>query len=203
MHKLHLRINFPVLESCMFQWLTYRKRGMQMEVYPYLAEYFHNHGGTVIKCYVIDDQVFIRAKPSLPDIIKSVNRSEIRNICHDSQDSHPVIAAQNLNTCSSGNGEMAFHTLQNMPCVTAEFVNTALAEDELTIEAAQRCARVIRKATDLSLFGFDLIAPTDGDGFILVDVNAFPSFKGVEGAADALREFVQHRCKRSFGLFAA
>ena len=153
-----------------------------MEVYPYLVESFHNHGGTVIKCYAIDSEVFIRVKPSLPDIVK-----------HDCENESGT--GRSL-TLDNPKGEVAFHTLTNMPCVAAEAVSTAVVKDAMTVEAAQKCAAVIRKTTGLSLFGFDLTVPSRWTRFLLVDVNAFPSFKGIPEASEALRVFVQRKCKR-------
>lgn len=148
----------------------------------------------MIKCYAIDDQVFLRAKPSLPDIVKHQHENENwsgRNVNEETQSCRSSTAPMK----DTGNGEIAFHTLTNMPCVAAESVNTALVRDAKTALAAQSCAAVIRDATGLSLFGFDLTVPSLGEGYMLVDVNAFPSFKGIEGAAEALRVFLQCQCK--------
>lgn len=168
---------------------------MQMEVHPYLAESFHNHGGTVIKCYAIDGHVFLRAKPSLPDIVKHPHESRHCSGGGVTPDKQPCHGGSGAPMQDAFSGEIAFHTLTNMPCVASTSVNAALAKDATTAEAAQSCAACIRDATGLSLFGFDLVAPSIGAGFLLVDVNAFPSFKGIEGATEALRIFLQNQCK--------
>lgn len=156
---------------------------MQMEVHPYLAECFYNHGGTVMKCYAIEEQLFVRAKPSIPDIH--------RPAAHASRETDGT----QDRAWQGYHGEAAFHTLTNMPCAESDSVHHSLADDQLTMEAAQLCAATIRAATGLTLFGFDLTKPA-AERFLLVDVNAFPSFRGIPGAAEALREFFKHRCKR-------
>lgn len=150
----------------------------------------------MIKCYAIEGQVFIRAKPSLPDVLTHKCSNENRS---DRFPRQPAAGPSHSGAAPvQGNpeGEIAFHTLTNMPCVAAESVNTAVVKDAMTVEAAQRCAAVIREATGLSLFGFDLTVPSSWGSFLLVDVNAFPSFKGITGASDALRLFLQRQCKR-------
>jgi hypothetical protein len=156
---------------------------MQMRVYPFLAEMFHNHNGTVIKCYAVEEKVFIRAKPSIPDLPWSTS----------SRGQSCGTRGGDLQWCS---GQVAFHTLMNMPCAEPGSVQWSLAEDPLTVRAAQLCAAAIRAATGLTLFGFDLTRPSAANTFLLVDVNAFPSFKEISGAAEALREMLKHRCKR-------
>jgi glutathione synthase/RimK-type ligase-like ATP-grasp enzyme len=55
-------------------------------------------------------------------------------------------------------------------------------------ELVQCCAALIAARTGLTLFGFDLIKPSGSDHMLLIDVNAFPSFKGIPDAAHALRQ---------------
>ena len=150
----------------------------------------------MIKCYAIDSEVFIRVKPSLPDIVKHDHDNKSgTGTCPAQLDTGARHLGDAL-TRNNPRGEIAFNTLTNMPCVAEEAVNTDVAKDAMTVEAAQRCAGVIREATGLSLFGFDLTLPLRWGRFILVDANAFPSFKGIPGASEALRLFVQRQCKR-------
>lgn len=167
-----------------------RMYNVQMEVCPYLAESFHNHGGNVIKCYAAGSRVFLRAAPSIPDYpFECIDK----NVDSNDQDSgHQT--GENF-TSAHQRHEIAFHSLKNLPCISADAIKAALAQDQNTIEAAQRCAEVIRDATGLSIFGFDFTIPSAGTGFLLVDVNAFPSFKGVDGAAESLRQLLQQVCQ--------
>lgn len=52
-------------------------------------------------------------------------------------------------------------------------------------DRVRACAAAIRRASGLSIFGFDIIVPAEsesdaGPEFLVVDLNAFPSFKGFD-----------------------
>lgn len=142
-----------------------------MPVYPCLVESVFNHAGVVIKCYAMKGQLFLVAKPSLPDA------------------PDPGRDAATAYT-SGGGGCQRFHSLTDMPCAAAEDIDTGVSESVQVQEAAEACARVIAETTQLALFGFDLVQPTARSHLVLVDVNAFPSFRGVPGAAGAWRAIV-------------
>lgn len=151
---------------------------MQMPVYPFVVESVHNHSGVVFKCYAIQEQVFVHAKPSLADAPESGDPRQ------------PSQAAQS--SCR-------FHSITDMPCAPLDCIDLSVPETAPARAAAAVCARALAGASRLQLFGFDLIKPTVMDCFVLVDVNAFPSFKGTAGAAEALRAAVV-ACTRHPGV---
>eukprot|EP00892_Ulva_mutabilis_P010710 jgi/Ulvmu1/8010/UM004_0246.1 len=145
----------------------------QVEVYPCLVEAVHNHGGVVIKCYAIKGRLFMHAKPSLPDV------------------AGPVVDGRPSATAGDETGCIRFHSLKNMPCAAPESIDQGITDEATVREAAEACAHVIAEKTGLALFGFDLVKPAALDHFLLIDVNAFPSFRGVPDAAEALRSFIK------------
>lgn len=141
---------------------------MQMPVCPFIVESVHNHSGVVFKCYVIQERVFVHARPSLPDW---------------PDPRHPWQAPH-------AEQSRRFHSITGMPCADGDRIDLSVRATAPVRAAAARCARVLANETRLKLFGFDLVKPTEMDCFVLVDVNAFPSFKGAAGAPEALRAAV-------------
>ena len=145
---------------------------LQVPAYPVLVEQFHNHGNVQLKCYVVDRAVHVHVKPSFPDVGLSRDGS----------------------TCWLGGIEVpcyppfvyAFHSLHSMPKADVSSNTDGVTYDKAVV---QRAAQEIGSRTGLTLFGFDLIKPhrSCGAEYLLIDVNAFPSFKGVPEAGDALR----------------
>lgn len=143
---------------------------MQIPVFPCIAECVHNHSGVVYKCYIIDQKMFVHPKPSFEDV--TTQHSE----------GAQAVKEGGIHTSTR------FHSIKNMPCASKERCNFSISKEHPVWAAAQLCSEVLKDVTDLTLFGFDLVRPSIFDHFLLVDVNAFPSFKGTEGAAEALRD---------------
>jgi glutathione synthase/RimK-type ligase-like ATP-grasp enzyme len=60
-------------------------------------------------------------------------------------------------------------------------------------EIALRCG----EAMGLSLYGLDVIESPDGP--VVVDVNYFPGYKGVPGAAAAIADHIDHAARATTG----
>ena len=144
--------------------------------FPVIAERFHSHDGQMLKCYVIGQQVYTRHKPSIQDVSLDVAQND---------GSHIRVGAH-LVACNAP-GVVSFNSLKSLP--GREHIDTGAAQSlDISQEAVQACADMIRQCLGLLLFGFDLILPNESpDTPLLIDVNAFPSYKGIQGAADALR----------------
>ena len=74
----------------------------------------------------------------------------------------------------------------------ADKIDIPIAPDELP-EEWSRITHEIGRVFDLQLYGVDLLLTANGP--IIVDVNSFPGFRGVPGAADALVALVDRLCK--------
>ena len=84
----------------------------------------------------------------------------------------------------------AFHSLDNMPKAVSGSGAGECTYDQAVID---QVAQSIQSKVGLTVFGFDLIKPITDSAvpFLLIDVNAFPSFKGVPEAACALRKYLK------------
>jgi Inositol 1,3,4-trisphosphate 5/6-kinase ATP-grasp domain len=144
---------------------------MQVTLYPAVVEAFHNHGGRQLKCYAIQEHIFVHTKPSFPN----VQAVEGDGCMHFDEQRVRVTSPDTLR----------FHSLDSMPKANASLD----AWDGWDRQVVEACAREIAARTGLTVFGFDLICPHDQQPapYLLIDVNAFPSFKGAVGADACLR----------------
>jgi ribosomal protein S6--L-glutamate ligase len=74
----------------------------------------------------------------------------------------------------------------------ASKIDIPISPDELPTEWS-RITHEIGRVFNLQLYGVDLLMTANGP--IIVDVNSFPGFRGVPGAADALVSLVDRLCK--------
>jgi hypothetical protein len=160
---------------------------LQVVAYPVLVERFHNHGGVQLKCYSIGGEVHVHVKPSFPDVA----------LAQDSNGEACLIAGAEV-PCSFP-FVYSFHSLDSMP--KAEDSTRDFAYE---LKVVRCVAQAIEQRVGLTVFGFDLIRPRKCSAapMLLIDVNAFPSFKGVPEAATALRTCMKRatewsrKCKR-------
>jgi len=64
-------------------------------------------------------------------------------------------------------------------------------EFEIT-EDIKKLSKILSKELNLKIFGFDLVRPLDLDKYYLIDLNDFPSFKGIHNIEDELIEFIKN-----------
>jgi len=55
-----------------------------------------------------------------------------------------------------------------------------------------RLSKVLSKELNLKIFGFDLVKPTDSDNFYLIDLNDFPSFRGIPNIENELSDYIKN-----------
>lgn len=63
-------------------------------------------------------------------------------------------------------------------------------EFEIT-EEIKKLSQILSKELNLKLFGFDLVKPINQDKLYLIDLNDFPSYKGIPKVEDALSKFIK------------
>ena len=94
-------------------------------------------------------------------------------------------------------GERTFYGRRRSPIDGAVGQAEERTLDDLG-ETAHELSRAVGEAYDLSVFGVDFLFTSEGP--IIVDVNAFPGFRGMTGAADAIAsvaiEAYRSRCAR-------
>jgi glutathione synthase/RimK-type ligase-like ATP-grasp enzyme len=62
---------------------------------------------------------------------------------------------------------------------------------EITEEIIQ-FSKILSTELNLKIFGFDLVRPLDQDKFYIIDLNDFPSFKGIPNVERDLKEFIEN-----------
>lgn len=149
-----------------------------------LVQKFHNHGGYFLKVYVIEDDVMVFKRPSLPNL----SSPQLKSIGFDSRFAYPTI-----DDFLPGVGTAQQTVLQArggkccgdpLPSLNHKLRNVASA---------------IREEFGLSLFGFDVIISSDervDEEILVVDVNYFPSFKEVADFPRRFFKFCRDRSSR-------
>ncbi len=64
-------------------------------------------------------------------------------------------------------------------------------EFEIT-EDIKKLSRILSTELNLKIFGYDLVRPLDQDKYYLIDLNDFPSFKGIPNIENVLIEFIKN-----------
>lgn len=137
--------------------------------FPCVLQEFRDHNAQQLKVYVVGSEVFWSDKKSLPDLSNFTT------------------------TTNSAAAAVQFNTLENMPTSAADLAQRlgvtvggeagapVLVSSVLSRETIVATADAIRTSSGLSIFGFDIIVPKgDVKQFLVVDLNAFPSFKGFD-----------------------
>lgn len=144
---------------------------------PCVASEYQDHGETLFKAYVIDAEVMVFARKSLPDIGDLAQ--PVDSLLFDSRLAYPTRAAFARGQTDGG------HT----PAREDSRLGVSRSADEFRAVAA-----AIREEFGLGVFGFDAIAPGDAGPLVVVDVNFFPSYKEV---ADFPRRFMRMLARKA------
>jgi len=146
---------------------------------PLIAQQFINHNSTLYKVYVLGERVFYQVKPSLKNFDLSINQSIIT---FDSQKPFET-------------------TISDHAIMESNLQEVNYDATEGNDKVFKQVGDQLRKALDVSLFGFDLIRDCDQNEdskvapYCVVDVNYFPTYKGI--SRETLFEYViEHLCKR-------
>jgi len=75
-----------------------------------------------------------------------------------------------------------------------DYIDVDLLEREnLEItEEVKKLSRILSKELNLKIFGFDLVQSTHQEIFYLIDLNDFPSFKGIPRVENALTNYIKN-----------
>ncbi|MHA2038843.1 MAG: ATP-grasp domain-containing protein [Promethearchaeota archaeon] len=71
-------------------------------------------------------------------------------------------------------------------------VNLLEREEFEITEDIRKLAKILSKELKLKIFGFDLVQPLNQDKLYLIDVNDFPSFKGIPNIEKTLSIFIKN-----------
>ncbi|KDO30623.1 hypothetical protein SPRG_04523 [Saprolegnia parasitica CBS 223.65] len=121
---------------------------------PLLFQEFVNHDGRLYKGYVLGPTILVSERVSLPNL----ERGGAKSVEFDTQSPFPTAASFAI-----------------APAPVVATPPTAISA-ALT-ESLHAIGRAIQDATQLSLFGFDVIIDARTGQHLVIDVNYFPSFK--------------------------
>jgi len=150
---------------------------------PAIVQEYVDHGGVVWKVYVLGEEVFISRRRSTPDV-----GSLLQDV--------PTGMSMPADTPAC----IEFHSLETLP-VSLPWIRNKDEEKEkprgspglMRPEFLQALAGVMRHHTRLTLFGFDVIFDFAAGEAVVVDINFFPSFRGIDEAPAALRATLHAR----------
>ena len=149
---------------------------------PLIAQQFVNHNSTLYKIYVIGERVFYQIKPSLKNFDLNSSQDTENIITFDSQkpfDSH----ISDTSIVESSLKEVSYYA--SVQSDHHDFIFKQVSDQ-------------LRKALNVSLFGFDLVKDCREESsshYYVVDVNYFPSYKGIsrEVLFDYIVEYLTQR----------
>ena len=56
----------------------------------------------------------------------------------------------------------------------------------------RKLSKILSQKINLKIFGFDLVKPVDKDIYYLIDLNDFPSFKGIPNVENVLKDYIKN-----------
>eukprot|EP00002_Diphylleia_rotans_P038648 TRINITY_DN8827_c0_g1_i2.p1 TRINITY_DN8827_c0_g1~~TRINITY_DN8827_c0_g1_i2.p1 ORF type:complete len:323 (-),score=54.34 TRINITY_DN8827_c0_g1_i2:37-1005(-) len=134
---------------------------------PFIVQPFVNHGGKILKVYVMSDYSSVIEKKSIPDL-----------------------------DCSQGPAILPFNS-QSFSDATFEELRLQKASTNVSLEnrenAIQLLSNAIQKHTSMSIFGYDCIYDFAKNRIYIVDLNYFPSFNGVPERENRLTEWLLNK----------
>jgi len=145
---------------------------------PAIIQEYINHNATVFKVYVAGEMVFVEQRESLPNLSNSP-LPNTRDDCIFHFDSLqrtkpeclPQSCAAALNDSPSSENEIVKPDQKNW-AVDKEY---------------RKLASILKYEFQLELFGFDVIFDCQHGRAAIIDLNYFPSYNSVEGAASAVQ----------------
>jgi len=178
------------------------KEDLHLVTVPCVVQQYHDHDEGLYKVYVIDQDVMVFRRQSLPNLhlrnshagaASSAPSSPVRSLPFDSRKNYPTYSDFVSGGPEGPSGERKDETA---PSSSANL--EAPIPPEL-FDACQRTATAIREEFGLSLFGFDAILPNDrcpspsavAVKIVVIDVNYFPSYKEVSDFPFRLKNFLR------------
>ena len=153
------------------------------------AEQFISHGGRVYKVFVLDEQVYVGERKSLPDV-ESTDPEALSQLA-------AKVDGEHVRDSDSGVGYLLFDSA--VLTKGKEKLGKGLAparrlgEQGLDVLLVSLLKDSIAKRIGTRLFGFDLLVGASTGQYFVVDVNVFPGYKGVDEAYPHLRQHLVQR----------
>ncbi|XP_049850874.1 inositol-tetrakisphosphate 1-kinase-like [Schistocerca gregaria] len=135
--------------------------------YPIYVEEFINHDATLFKVYVLGDYISVVTRNSLPNFPRSGYHPPI---CFNSQEWKHTLPP-----------EYMFEYTGKSPRPSDEVVRGLASE--------------IKRLSNLTLLGFDVIVNAESKKMCVVDLNYFPDYMGVESLQERLLSHLIKACE--------
>ncbi|KAK3253943.1 hypothetical protein CYMTET_36825, partial [Cymbomonas tetramitiformis] len=159
------------------------------------------YAGCQHKVYVLGEHVHVVARMSIPDLPQRVSDGLPPIIPFDSLKNLPTSQAALLGDAHGG--RLAARSSdargdEEVPAAgSTSFGAGATGDASLSMAAVHAITKWLKDALHLTLFGFDVVVDSSTGTHVVVDVNYFPSFKGVDAAPVQLCETVRAACQKA------
>jgi len=71
-------------------------------------------------------------------------------------------------------------------------VSTIKREEFKITKEIKHLSKILSTELNLKIFGFDLVHPPDSDKFYIIDLNDFPSFRGIPNVEKEIKDFIEN-----------
>jgi hypothetical protein len=144
---------------------------------PYILEPFVNHGGEIVKVYVLGDTMLQLRRPSLPDVVRGGVPARVGPFYE------PFGRISNPNALPSD------AKVRVLPEDEQQRV-PELSESLLALTVAE-----LKHRLGVDLFGVDLIRDSETGNYLIIDVNFCPGYYGVSNVFEKLLDLFRERLK--------
>jgi hypothetical protein len=144
---------------------------------PYILEPFVNHGGEIVKVYVLGDTMLQLRRPSLPDVVRGGEPARV------------------------GPFYEPFGRISNPNALPSDAKVRVLPEDEqqrvpeLSEALLALTVAELKHRLGVDLFGVDLIRDSETGNYLIIDVNFCPGYYGVSNVFEKLLDLFRERLK--------
>ena len=147
--------------------LVFNMDGLKKIKKPCLVQEFCNHNGVCYKVFVIGDRYHICQRPSIKDMNESGHEDTSSNTI--SFDSFKV----------SKTGQPFCLDLHNSDPSKQDWISSDENPNLLDRNLVEGIISKMRKVSGLLMYGFDILVEKDSKNYALIDINQFPSYKGI------------------------
>lgn len=147
-----------------------------------IAQEYCPHGNTFLKVYVIGTEITVQSKPSL--VLATDAGCAIGSKAHCMR---VLFESDDLRVYEVDSQELR------------QYRGELHTDNERDMASIREIAQTIRAETGMGLFGFDVLPKTVALGktdFVLVDINYFPGYKGMDGVCESLVGYCREKCSR-------
>lgn len=169
------RMKFPVLikpysayfdDGAHVMALVFSMDGLKKIKKPCIIQEFCNHSAVCYKVYVVGQKFNVCERPSIKDLDDTQLKS-YRTIYFDS-------------FRVSKTGQEFFKDLHESDPNTRHWLSSDEKPDLLDTGVIQEIVTRIHNITGLNLYGFDILVEKGTKNYALIDINQFPSYRGID-----------------------